>query len=216
MAGYGAGNTAHRVSTANGDRLVATRDHYWLALGADCGFGTTSCGFVGVNDGWTDIIANRRLPVWNYDAAKDGYVAVTAEINRAGQNQFVLALAFCVDEPTPITQSTPNKALTAVSEALAYPFDTHADPYSHKQAFNQGWNDAVRDPFEPKANITGDGNALFNMLAFLLACRSSCACRASRATYAMRALNSRSPPSADSWCRRFRRTAPTTARWQAC
>ncbi|MDH6147937.1 MULTISPECIES: glycoside hydrolase family 15 protein [Paraburkholderia] len=163
MAGYGAGNTAHRVSTANGDRLVATRDHYWLALGADCGFGTTSCGFVGVNDGWTDIIANRRLPVWNYDAAKDGYVAVTAEINRAGQNQFVLALAFCVDEPTPITQSTPNKALTAVSEALAYPFDTHADPYSHKQAFNQGWNDAVRDPFEPKANITGDGNALFNM-----------------------------------------------------
>ncbi|MGF6919849.1 glycoside hydrolase family 15 protein [Paraburkholderia sp. 40] len=163
MAGYGAGNTAHRVSTANGDRLVATRDHYWLALGADCGFGTTSCGFVGVNDGWTDIIANKRLPVWNYDAAKDGYVAVTAEINRAGQNQFVLALAFCVDEPTPITQSTPNKALTAVSEALAYPFDGPADPYSHKQAFIQGWNDAVRDPFQPKANITGDGNALFNM-----------------------------------------------------
>ncbi|MGF6851411.1 hypothetical protein OKW29_000297 [Paraburkholderia sp. CI3] len=63
VAGYGAENTAYRVSTPNGDRLVATRANYWLALGADCGFGMTSCGFVGVNDGWTDIIANKRLPV---------------------------------------------------------------------------------------------------------------------------------------------------------
>jgi len=61
MAGYGAGNDAYRASTANGDRLVATRDNYWLALGADCGFGLTSCGFVGVNDGWTDIVAKQTV-----------------------------------------------------------------------------------------------------------------------------------------------------------
>ncbi|MEX3790887.1 glycoside hydrolase family 15 protein [Paraburkholderia sp. BR14374] len=164
MGGYGAGNTAQRVSTANGDRLVATRGNYWLALGADCGFGMASCGFVGVNDGWTDIIANKRLPVWNFDAATGGYVAMTAEINRAGRNQFVLALAFCVDEPRDTVPSTPNKALTAVSEALAYPFDGPPESYSHRQAFLKGWTDAVvPPPFEPAANVTGDGDALFNL-----------------------------------------------------
>ncbi|CAL8478969.1 glycoside hydrolase family 15 protein [Caballeronia sp. S22] len=163
MGGYGAGNSAQRVSTANGDRLVANRDHYWLALGANCGFGMTSCGFVGVNDGWTDIIANRRLPVWNYDAAKGGYVAVTAEINRKGKNEFVLALAFCTDEATDVTASTPNKALTAVAEALAYPFDAPANSYSHRDVFLKGWNDAADSPFKPKANVTGDGDALFNL-----------------------------------------------------
>lgn len=163
MGGYGAGNVAHRASTANGDRLVATRGNYWLALGADCGFGMTSCGFVGVNDGWTDIIANRRLPIWNYDAAKDGYVALTAEIHRARKNQFLVALAFCVDEPTDITASTPNKALIAVSEALAYPFDDPSSTYSHRGVFLEGWRGAVEAPFKPKAGVTGDGDVLFEL-----------------------------------------------------
>jgi glucoamylase len=164
VGGYGAGNTAQRVGTANGDRLVANRGHYWLALGADCGFGITSCGFSGVNDGWMDIIANRRLPVWNYDVARDGYVAMTAEIARAGRKEFVLALAFCVDEPRDTVSSTPNKALTAVSEALAYPFDGPADTYSHRQAFIKGWREAAdAPPFTPRADVTGDGDALFKL-----------------------------------------------------
>ena len=59
---------------------------YWLALNANCGLGLTSCGFVGVNDGWTDIIGNRRLPIWQYDCALDGNIALTAEI-RSGCRQ---------------------------------------------------------------------------------------------------------------------------------
>jgi glucoamylase len=162
MAGFGNGNSAFLAKTANGDRVVATRGNYWLALGADCGFGSTSCGFVGVNDGYTDIIGNKRLPVWSYDSAVGGYVALTAEINRAGKNQFVLALAFCTDEATPITQSVPNVALTAVSEALAYPFEGGAGSYSHLQEFIQGWKTAVPAPFVPKPGTTGDGDWLFN------------------------------------------------------
>ena len=165
MAGSGAGNSAFLRSTCGTDRLVAHcgRAHYWLALGANCGFGWTSCGFVGENDGWTDIIGNNRLPVWNYDAAIGGYVAVTAEIKRSlGQNEFVLALAFCIDEATPISQSSPNAALTAVSEALAYPFDAPAGTYSHLQEFIKGWRQAVPSPFVPKAGTTGDADWLFN------------------------------------------------------
>jgi hypothetical protein len=48
------------------------------------------------------------------------------------------------------------------TEALAYPFDGPADPYSHRRAFIQGWNNAVRNPFKPAPNITGDDGALFN------------------------------------------------------
>jgi glucoamylase len=156
VAGYGAGNSAYRVSTPNGDRLVATRGNDWLAFGSDCDFGLTSCGFVGINDGWTDIIGNKRLPVWYFDAAIDGYVALTAEIKReAGKNQFVLALGFCRDEATPITRTMPNSALTTVAEALAYPFDDHL------QAFKAGW-EAVPKPFRPELATLGDHNPLFN------------------------------------------------------
>lgn len=161
MAGYGAGNNAYVAHTSNGDRLVASRGNYWLALGADCGFGMTSCGFVGINDGWTDIIGNRRLPIWNYDSATEGYVALIAEIKRSGKNQFVLALAFGLDEATPITQSVPNTALVAVTEALSYPFDDPAAPYAHLQEFLKGWQSPVAHPFVPKPGTTGDNDRLF-------------------------------------------------------
>jgi glucoamylase len=163
MAGYGEGNNAYVVHTSNGDRLVASRGNYWLALGADCGFGMTSCGFVGINDGWTDIIGGRRLPVWNYDSATGGYVALTAEIKRSGKNEFVLALAFGLDEATPITQSVPNTALVAVTEALSYPFDDPAAPYAHLQEFLKGWKSPVVFPFIPKTNTTGDNDRLFTI-----------------------------------------------------
>jgi glucoamylase len=163
MAGYGAANNAYVIPTSNGRRLVASRGNYWLALGADCGFGMTSCGFVGINDGWTDIVGQGRLPIWNYDSATDGYVALTAEIARSGKNQFVLALAFCLDEATPVTRSVPNAALAAVTEALSYPFDNPAAPYSHLQEFLKGWQSPVAQPFVPKPGTTSDNDRLFHI-----------------------------------------------------
>jgi glucoamylase len=161
MAGYGADNNAYVAHTSNGDRLVASRGNYWLALAADCGFGMTGCGFVGINDGWTDIIGHTRPPEWHYDSATGGYVALTAEIQRSGKNQFVLALAFGLDEATPITQSVPNTALVAVTEALSYPFDDPVAPYAHLQEFLKGWQSPVAHPFVPKPGTTGDKNLLF-------------------------------------------------------
>lgn len=161
IAGYGAANNAYVVPTSNGHRLVASRGNYWLALGADCGFGLTSSGYVGINDGWTDIIGNQRLPIWNYDSATDGYVALTAEINRSGKNQFVLALGFCLDEATPVTESVPNVALAAVTEALSYPFDDPSAPYSHLQEFLKGWESPVAQPFIPNPGTTGDNDRLY-------------------------------------------------------
>jgi glucoamylase len=163
MAGYGSGNSAFVAKLPGVERLVATRGNFWMALGADCGFGWTSCGFVGENDGWTDIIGKKRLPVWDYDAAIGGYVAALAEIKRQpGQNEFVLAMAFCLDEATPKSKSSPNGALIAVSEALAYPFDAPAGTYSHLQEFINGWRATVPNPFVPDPGTTGDANWLFH------------------------------------------------------
>jgi glucoamylase len=161
MAGYGAGNYAFVANTSGGNQLVATRDNYWLALGADCGFGLTSCGFVGVNDGWTDIIGNKRLPAWDYQCAYNGYVALTGEIKLGGRNEFVLALAFCLDEANILSLSMPNVAIASVAEALAYPFDAPAGTYSHLHEFIKGWKE-VPPPFTPRNGTTGDGDWLFN------------------------------------------------------
>jgi glucoamylase len=160
MGGAGFGNSGKVVRTNQGDRLVASRGKYSLALGADCGFAMTSCGFVGVNDGWTDIVKNRRLPIWNYDSADNGNIALTAEIKRAGRNEFVLALAFCTVEDEPASQ---NPALVAVSEALSYPFDDAVAPYAHLQEFVREWSEAVKVPFIPNPNTTGDGDRLFRL-----------------------------------------------------
>jgi glucoamylase len=161
MAGYGSGNFGFVVNTSGGNKITATRENYWLALGVDCGFGMTSCGFVGVNDGWTDIIGNKRLPQFNYQCAYNGNVALTAEIDRQGKNEFVMALGFCTDQATPQSLSMPNVALATVTEALAYPFDGPAGTYSHLQEFIKQWT-AAAPSFVPKAGTTGDNNWLFN------------------------------------------------------
>lgn len=173
MDGLGQNNNAYVVSTSNGARLVANYGNFWLALGADCGFKNTSCGFVGSSDGWTDIITNRRLAIWTYDAAIGGYVALTGELNLAGETQFVLAMGFCESEGTPAfgdmpaTPSTPNQALTSVTEALTYPFDGASGTYSHLQAFLQEWaavwQSPPNTPFVPRAGVTGDSNQLFSI-----------------------------------------------------
>jgi len=61
--------TGAAIILAQGDMLTAHRGNTWLALGADCGFKMTGCGFVGVNDGWQDIIGHKRLPTWTFDSA---------------------------------------------------------------------------------------------------------------------------------------------------
>jgi glucoamylase len=162
LQGQGEGNSGYVAITTDGKKLVAQRGDYWLALNANCGLGHTSCGFVGVNDGWTDIIANRRLPIWDYNCAKNGNVALTAEINRGTDTEFVLALGFCLNREG--MSSQPNPAMVMVREAFSYPFDQEA-PRGQLQTFINDWVEArIAAPgFKPVANTTGDQDRLFNL-----------------------------------------------------
>lgn len=154
--GRGEGNNAYVATTLNGSRLVAHRNNIWLAAGADRPFRMTSCGYVGVNDGWQDIIARKRLPAWHYDAAENGNVALTGEIDLAGRSEFVMAVAFGQGGAT-----TPNSALVALAEALSYPFEGPAGQYSHLNEFIAQWKKSGVGKFIPAANATFDHAALF-------------------------------------------------------
>jgi glucoamylase len=160
LQGLGASNSGHVAVTPNGKMLVAQRGDCWLALDANCGLGQTSCGFVGVNDGWTDIIGGRRLPVYEYDCAQNGNIALTAEIDRGAETEFVLALGFCENDEGQGTQ--PNSAMVAVTEALSYPFDQVAPP-GQLQAYVNDWVGGISPTrFQPVAGTTGDQDRLFD------------------------------------------------------
>lgn len=162
MRGQGEGNSGYVAVTAQGKSLVAEHANYWLALGADCGFGQMSCGFVGVNDGWTDIIGNRRLPVWSYDSAENGNIALMAEIMRGNRNEFVLALGFCQNDEGLTSQ--PGPALVAMTEVLTYPFDQATAPNGYLQDFIEGWVAGISPTrYQPNPGTTGDQNRLLNI-----------------------------------------------------
>jgi glucoamylase len=168
LQGGGGGNSSYVATTKRGKTLVAQRGDYWLALDASCGLGQTSCGFVGVNDGWTDMIGSRRLPVWQYDSALGGNIALTAEISRGAASEFVLALGFCQNNEDMVSQ--PNAAMVAAAEALSYPFDQVAPP-GQLQAYIADWVNAASPAwFTPAPGTTGDANRLFNLSRDILLC----------------------------------------------
>jgi glucoamylase len=162
LEGAGSNNCGYVARTAKDDRLVAFRGNTWLALGANCGFGTTACGFSGVNDGWQDIIGHQRLPVWRFNCALNGNIALTAEINRGSSTEFTVALAFGQGGG-----EAPNVALVSVNEALSYPFGqvgAPLTPYTHLPNFIDGWEQMNATRWRPRAGSdpTSDGCRLFD------------------------------------------------------
>jgi glucoamylase len=162
LEGAGMGNSGFLAKLRQGPVLVAHRGTTWLAMGADCGFRMTGCGFVGRNDGWQDIIGNRRLPVWTYDSALNGNIALTAEIDLAGRTEFVLAVAFSAGDDT-----TPRGVLVTMLEALSLPFEVPpgapAGAYSHLGAFQQGWQRFANTAAAPRPGVTRDDGRLYHL-----------------------------------------------------
>ncbi|MDR3749618.1 MAG: glycoside hydrolase family 15 protein [Acidobacteriota bacterium] len=93
--------------------LAANRGDAFLLLDATAGFLRASCGYVGVNDGWTDLSRNFRM-TWQYDSAVDGNIALIGEIDLSHGNEFTLGLAF---------GHTAHNAATTAIQSLSIPFD---------------------------------------------------------------------------------------------
>ena len=103
--------------------LTAHRGNTWLAIGATIPFTECSCGYVGVNDGWTDLADNYRLD-WQYESALDGNIALTGGLDLSRGTEFTIGLAF---------GSTRHNTLSTLVQSLSIPFD------ETREAFIRQW-----------------------------------------------------------------------------
>lgn len=107
-------NNGEVIDTRGRRFLMAYRGDVYMTIAAYAPFSRLSCGYVGVNDGWTDLAHNFRMD-WTYDAALDGNIALTAEIDLSRGTEFTLGVGF---------GHTRHNAGSMVYQALSIPFET--------------------------------------------------------------------------------------------
>ena len=115
LNGGGAGNSARSIEVAGQRSLLAWKGNASLAMGVDCGFTRTSCGYVGSSDGYQDLFTDMKMS-WNFGQALDGNIAVMGEIDVASNRAFTVAIAFGDGH---------HAALAGMMQTLATPFDQH-------------------------------------------------------------------------------------------
>jgi glucoamylase len=141
----GWGNSGYLTKIVGHDFLTANKNGVWLALGATTPFLRTSCGYVGITDGWQDLHSNFKMD-YQFAAALDGNIALTAEIDLSKGYSFTLGLGFGREL---------NRAVTTLYQSLADPFSEHRD------RFLEQWERACRHSL-PLGKFSGDGGALYH------------------------------------------------------
>ena len=140
LDGGGAGNSARSLNVAGRRSVLAWRNDMALAFGASCGFARSSCGFVGVSDGYQDLTAHREMQ-WQYGQALDGNIAVMGEIDVAANREFTIAIAF---------GDGAHAALAGMMQTLATPYEMH------QKRFIAQWHRAT-SPHQLTAAATDGG-----------------------------------------------------------
>ena len=115
----GAGNSARSVDIAGKRCLLAWKNNSSLALGADCGFSRSSCGFVGHSDGYQDLSSNNQMD-WQFGEARDGNIAVMGEIPCKDHREFTIGIALGRGH---------HAAVANLMQTLAIPFNDHRDRF---------------------------------------------------------------------------------------
>jgi glucoamylase len=92
LNGGGAGNSARSVQVAGRRVLLAWKGPVSLAMGVDCGFTRSSCGYVGASDGYQDLVTDMKMS-WCFGQALDGNIAVMGEIDVARHREFTVGIA---------------------------------------------------------------------------------------------------------------------------
>jgi glucoamylase len=147
----GWGNNGYLAKIVGHEFLTANKDGVWLALGANTPFLRTSCGYVGHTDGWQDISANFKMD-YQFAAALDGNIALTAEIDLRKGYSFTLGMGFGREL---------NRAVTTLYQSLAEPFEMH------RSRFLEQWQRAMHH-IAPLDKFSGDGGALYHRSTELL------------------------------------------------
>jgi glucoamylase len=138
-------NSAKKMEVAGRQILLCWKNNTYMALGCDCGFSRSSCGFVGKSDGWQDLHQNFKMD-WEFDRAEHGNIAVMGEIDLSKGNEFTLGIAFgeSLHAPTAI-----------LTQVLALPFPRY------QKRFVEQWQ-RVRQKLEPLGKFSSDEGRLYS------------------------------------------------------
>ncbi|HEY4313492.1 MAG TPA: glycoside hydrolase family 15 protein [Pirellulales bacterium] len=117
-------NNGNVAQTPHGLALTAHKNGIWLAMQATIPFAKTSCGYVGITDGWQDLAHDFRMD-WQFDSATDGNIALTGELDLSVSHEFTLALSFGY---------TMHQALVSIAQSLSEPFDAHLKTFTGQWA----------------------------------------------------------------------------------
>ncbi|HZY62211.1 MAG TPA: glycoside hydrolase family 15 protein [Edaphobacter sp.] len=112
----GAGNSARSVDVAGRRCLLAWKENVSLAMGADCGFTRSSCGYVGTSDGYQDLCKDLSMS-WQFGEALNGNIAVMGEIEVATHREFTIAIALGDGH---------HAAIAGMLQSLATPYAMHS------------------------------------------------------------------------------------------
>lgn len=94
LGNRGYGNTAWIGEYKGIPMLFAERASNALALACSVPWLKHSVGFVGISDGWQDLVRHKQM-TWTYTRAENGNVALTGEVDLLAANgTFVMALGF--------------------------------------------------------------------------------------------------------------------------
>lgn len=145
LDGGGAGNSARSISIAGHRALLAWKNQTSLAMGVDCGFVRSSCGYVGTSDGFQDLSAHMKMK-WNFGEALNGNIAVMGEIDLAKHREFTVAIALGYGH---------HAALSALMQTLSTPFDLH------EKRFIEQWHRAEAPA--DLARVSMDGGRLMRI-----------------------------------------------------
>src|SRR6266702_983527 len=142
LNGGGAGNSARSVMVAGRRALLAWCGPVSLAMGADCGFTRSSCGYVGASDGYQDMMSDMKM-TWCFGQALNGNVAVMGEIEIARIREFTIAIGLGDGH---------HAALSEMTQALVTPYEVHCE------RFVEQWLRAETPP--SLATASSDGGRL--------------------------------------------------------
>jgi glucoamylase len=115
-------NNGEILQIGNYKVLLAHKGNTWLAIGATVPFTEAPCGYVGVNDGWTDLADNYRLD-WQYQEARDGNIALIGGLDLSHGTEFTVGVAF---------GTTQHDALSTLGQSLNIPFERTREVFIHQ------------------------------------------------------------------------------------
>ncbi|HSU85497.1 MAG TPA: glycoside hydrolase family 15 protein [Chthoniobacterales bacterium] len=138
------------ICNSDGRALMhAWREDLNLAVGCTPDFTRRSVGYVGASDGWQDL-QNFKMD-WEFAEARDGNIALTAELDLTQGLECTLGVAF---------GRTKQSAMTKLLQSLATPFAQHRETFVEQWRRASATLDLSKD--------TGDGGGMHRLSRCIL------------------------------------------------